>query len=270
MKKFLNSLLLLSLAALSGGALTDVAVAGLEPGKPTLLITGANRGIGLEFVRQYSALDWNIIATARDPKKARELQALADADPNIVIEALDITDHTRIEWLADIYADQPIDILLSNAGLTPKYASAYQRVKGVDFDMATMSFEVNAAGPLKLAQAFMKHVAASQQKKIVIISSKAGSFEEGPKMPMMYSYRASKAALNMFMYILAFETPKQGITLTLLSPGQVNTMDDDAPQMPNAIEPPVSVAKMIEVISGLTPEDNGLFLNYEDRSVIGW
>lgn len=265
MSNFLTRLLLLVLCALSGAANAD-----LEAGKPTVLITGANRGIGLEFVRQYSARDWNIIATARNPKKAGELKALAAEDPNIIIEQLDVTNHTRIDWLADIYADQPIDVLLNNAGLTPKYASAFKRVKGVDFDMVTKSFEVNAVGPLKLSQAFMKHVAASQQKKIVVISSKAGSFAVGPELPMMYSYRGSKAALNMFMYTLAFETPKQGVTLTLLSPGQVNTMPPDGPKVPNAIEPPESVAKMIAVIDGLTSEHNGRFLNYTDGADIGW
>jgi NAD(P)-dependent dehydrogenase (short-subunit alcohol dehydrogenase family) len=270
MHKFRYGLLLLSLTLLSGTALSDTERADLDAGKPTVMITGANRGIGLEFVRQYSALDWNIIATARNPKKAKELKALADEDPNIIIVELDVTDHTRIDWLAETYKDQPIDILLSNAGITPKYASAFRRVKGIDFDMASKSFEVNAAGPLKLSQAFMKHVAASQQKKIVIISSKAGSFEVSPKMPMMYSYRASKAALNMFMYTLAFETPKQGVTLTLLSPGQVNTMGPDGPKIPNAIEPPESVSKMIAIMDGLTPEDNGRFISYVDGSDIGW
>lgn len=270
MHKLLYGLLLVSLTLLSGVTLSDTEKASLEAGKPTVMITGANRGIGLEFVRQYSALDWNIIATTRNPKKAKELKALAEEDPNLVIEQLDVTDHTRIDWLADIYRDQPIDVLLSNAGITPKYASAFKRVKGVDFNMASKSFEVNAAGPLKLSQAFMKHVAASEQKKIIVITSKAGSFEVSPKMPMMYSYRASKAALNMFMYTLAFETPKQGITLALLSPGQVNTMGPDGPKVPNAIEPPESVSKMFAVIDGLTSEDNGRFINYADGTDIGW
>ncbi len=265
MRNIINCLLFLTLTILSG-----LSQASADSGKPTVLITGANRGIGLEFVRQYSARDWNIIATARNPKKAKELKALANGDPDIHIEQLDVTDHTRIDWLADIYKDQPIDVLLSNAGLTPKYVSAFKRVKGVDFNMITLSFEINAVGPLKLSQAFMKHVAASKQKKIVVISSKAGSFEAGPKMPMMYGYRASKAALNMFMYTLSFETPKQGVTLTLLSPGQVNTMGPDGPKIPNAIEPPESVAKMIALIDKLTPEDNGRFLNYIDGAAIGW
>ena len=250
--------------------ITATANADFNPGNPTVLITGANRGIGLEFVNQYSALGWNIIATARTPKKAEALQALAAQNSQIVIEQLDVTDHTRIEWLADIYRDQPIDILLSNAGLTPKYKSAFKRLKGVDFEMADMSMQVNAIGPLKLAQAFMDHVAASEQKKIIVISSKGGSFELGPKMPMMYSYRASKAALNMYMHTLAFETPKKEVILALLSPGQVRTFDTQGVKMPDIIEPDESVSKMIKVIDGLTPEQNGQFLDYEDGRVLGW
>ncbi|MFQ5634141.1 MAG: SDR family oxidoreductase [Gammaproteobacteria bacterium] len=258
----------ISLAGLA--LLAATAHAELAPDKPTVLITGANRGIGLEFVRQFSARDWNIIATARKPDKATELRALADADPNLVIERLDVTDHPGIEALAARYEGRAIDILLSNAGLTPTYVSAFKRVKGVDFEKASMSFEVNAAGPLKLAQQFMPHVAASEQKKIIVMSSKAGSFDESPKMPMMYSYRASKAALNMFMYTLAFETPKRGIILSLLSPGQVNTADTKGMKRPGMIEPDESVAKMLAVIDGLTPEDNGKFLDFEDGRRIDW
>ena len=119
------------------------ASAALESEKPTVLITGANRGIGLEFVRQFAERGWNVIATARSPKKADELNALAAENSQIVVEQLDVTDHTRIDWLAAIYKDQPIDILLSNAGITPKYASAFKRLQGVDFDMALQSLEVN-------------------------------------------------------------------------------------------------------------------------------
>lgn len=252
--------------------LSSAAGAAIEAGKPTVLITGSNRGIGLEFVRQLSERDWNVIATVRKPANATKLQALADADPNIVIEQLDVTDHPGIEALAAKYQDQPIDILLNNAGLTPRYVSAFKRVKGVDFETATKSFEVNAAGPLKVTQQFMPHVAASEQKKIIVISSKGGSFDESPKLPMMYSYRASKAALNMFMYTLSFETAKQGIIVTLISPGQVNTTEDMKGMKlpPNTIEVDESVSKMLKVIDNLTPDDNGKFLNYEEGRVIGW
>jgi NAD(P)-dependent dehydrogenase (short-subunit alcohol dehydrogenase family) len=167
-----------------------------DPGKfsadqPTVFITGANRGIGLEFIKQFSGRGWNIIATARKPEKADDLLAIAAGYDRLVIERLDVTDFARIDALSAKYAEQPIDILLSNAGITPKYKSAFKNVSSVDWDMARMSMEVNAIAPLKLAQSFMAQVAASEQKKIVVISSKAGSFELGPEMAMMYSYRAS-------------------------------------------------------------------------------
>jgi len=235
---------------------------------PTVLITGANRGIGLEFVGQYAERGWNIIATVRKPESATELLAIAENYPQLVIEQLDVTDFARIDELSIKYADQPVDVLLSNAGITPKYKSAFKNVEGVDWDMAVKSFEVNAMAPLKLSQAFMGQVAASTQKKIVVISSKAGSFELSPKMAMMYSYRGSKAVLNMYMYTLSFETPKKDVILTLLSPGQVNTVP--GMKIPNAIETDESVSKMLIVIDGLTPEQNGKFLNFEDGSELPW
>jgi NAD(P)-dependent dehydrogenase (short-subunit alcohol dehydrogenase family) len=235
---------------------------------PTVLITGANRGIGLEFVKQFSDRGWNIIATARKPESATDLQAIADKYDQLVIERLDVTDFERMQALKVKYAEQSIDVLLSNAGITPKYKSAFKKVSGVDWDMARMSLEVNAIAPLQLAQTFIDNVAASEQKKIVVISSKAGSFELGPKLPMMYSYRGSKAALNMYIYTMSFETPKKGVILTLLSPGQVNTMP--GMKIPNAIETDESVSKMLVVIDSLTPEQNGKFLDFEDGRELGW
>ena len=184
----LRRLILLTLAAVT----SLPAMAELSADQPTVFITGSNRGIGLEFVNQYSAKGWNVIATTRKPEESQELNELAAKRSNIVVEQLDVTDHARIEALAEKYRDQPIDILLNNAAITPKYMSAYRKITGVDFDMARRSFEVNALSPLKIAQAFMPHVEKSAQKKIVTISSKAGSFSESPESAMMYSYRGSK------------------------------------------------------------------------------
>lgn len=240
----------------------------LAADQPTVFITGANRGIGLEFIRQLTGRGWNVIATARKPADAEELQAIAADYPQLVIEQLDVTDFERIDGLAEKYADTPIDILLSNAGITPRYKTAFRTVDGVDWEMASRSIAVNAIAPLKLSESFMGHVAASGQKKIVIISSKAGSFELSPKMPMMYSYRGSKAALNMYMYTLSYETAKKDIIVTVLSPGQVNTTPGF--KMKGAIEPSESVTKMLNVIDGLTAENNGQFLDYDDGRVLGW
>jgi len=240
----------------------------LSPAATTVLITGANRGIGLEFVNQFVDRGYNIIATARNPDEAAELTARMADYPQLVVEELDVTDFERIDLLGTKYATQPIDMLISNAAITPRYKSAFQRVDGVDWDMARRSWEVNALAPLKLAQTFMDSVAASEQKKIVVLTSKAGSFELGPKMPMFYSYRSSKAALNMNIYTLSFETAKRDVIVSLISPGQVNTTP--GMKMKVAIEPEESVTKMLRVIDRLTMEQNGLFLDYEDGRVLGW
>jgi len=260
----------LTLCIIAGAllVLSPLADADILPGKPTVLITGSNRGIGLEFVKQFTERGWNVIATARKPEQAEALNTLAKKHKSITVEQLDVTDHARIEALATQYKDQPIDILLNNAGLTPKYDTAFNPLSNIDFDIALQSFKVNALGPLKMCQAFMDHVAASDQKKIIVISSKAGSISASPKMPMFYSYRGSKAALNMYMYTLSFETPKKNVILTLLSPGMVNTIEGT--KLPNAIEKEESVSKMIKIIASLTPQDNGKFLSYEDRSDVGW
>ncbi len=248
--------------------MTSLANADIVPGKPTVLITGSNRGIGLEFVKQFTERGWNVIATARKPEQAEKLNALAKKHKSITVEQLDVTDYERIKALAVHYKDRPIDVLLNNAGLTPKYKTAFNPLSTIDFDIALKSFKVNAMGPLMMCQAFMDHVAASDQKKIIVISSKAGSISASPKMPMFYSYRGSKAALNMYMYTLSFETPKKQVILTLLSPGMVNTLEGT--KIPNAIEKEESVSKMMKVIEGLTPKDNGRFVSYEDGSDIGW
>jgi NAD(P)-dependent dehydrogenase (short-subunit alcohol dehydrogenase family) len=258
--------------------IAQASYADLKPGQPTVLITGANRGIGLEYVQQIAARGWNVIATARNPGEATELQALAKDHSGIVVEQLDVTDHPAIDALAARYKDQPIDILISNAAVTPRLKTAFSgKTALIDYDVARKSVETNAFGAIKVASTFLPNVQASQQKKIVFISSKAGSFGEGPKGPIMFEYRASKAALNMLVYAFSFETKGKGVTTIALSPGSVNT--EPAPgefgygtkmRQPGAIEPTESVAGMLKVIDGLTAAQNGQFLDYKDGRVIAW
>ena len=235
---------------------------------PTVFITGSNRNIGLEFVKQFSENNWNVIATARNPEAAKELQIIAAEQDNVVIEQLDVTDHEQIESLAEKYKDQSIDILLSNAALTPRYKSAFKKIKGVDFDIARSSFEINVLGPLKLIQSFMPNVEKSQGKKIIALSSKVGSFGERPKLPFMYSYSISKAALNSLLYSLSFESKRKNIVVVAISPGMVNTTP--GMKLPGAIEIEESVTKMMQVIKGLTMADNGHFIDYEDGRQLAW
>jgi NAD(P)-dependent dehydrogenase (short-subunit alcohol dehydrogenase family) len=243
----------------------------------TILITGANRGIGLELVRQYAGLGWKVLATARDPAGATELVALARADPKIIIEKLDVTDHAGVDALALKLKDQPLDVLLSNAGKTPRYTSAMQGAGTIDYEQALNSYKVNALGPAKLVSAFLPLVQKSGQKKIAVISSKAGSFVEGPPMSMMYEYRASKAALNMIVHTLGFETAKMGVVIAAISPGSVATRPVEGElgygtntRQAYTISPAESVAAIIQVIASLTPDQNGAFLDYKDGRVIPW
>ena len=235
---------------------------------PTVFITGSNRNIGLEFVKQFSENNWNVIATARNPEEAKELQIIATEQDNVVIEQLDVTDHEQIESLAEKYRDQPIDILLSNAALTPRYKSAFKKIKGVDFDIARSSFEINVLGPLKLIQSFMPNVEKSQGKKIIALSSKVGSFGERPKIPFMYSYSISKAALNSLLHTLSFESKRKNIVVVAISPGMVNTTP--GMKLLGAIEIEESVTKMMQVIDDLTMADNGHFIDYEDGRQLAW
>lgn len=234
--------------------------------RPTVLITGSNRGIGFEFVRQFSARDWRIIATARAPERAGELNALAATDPDIVVEQLDVTDHARVSALADKYREQPIDILLLNAALGPTRETAMAQLESLDWEVARQSLEVNAIAPLNLCRAFMRHVEASGRKLIVAMSSDSGSFVAGSQAPILYHYKMSKAALNMYLHTLSFETRKRGVTVVMLHPGLVATNPGLA-NIPGAMATPDSVAAMLAVIDALTPADNGRFISYTGETM---
>jgi NAD(P)-dependent dehydrogenase (short-subunit alcohol dehydrogenase family) len=254
MKPFLRAALVAVVALLPGVGTAE------QPGRPTVLITGASRGIGLELARQYAARDWRVIATARDPATASDLQKLAATDPDVVVETLDVTDHAGVDALAAKYRDQPVDLLLLNAAQGPTPQTAVRSLAKLDFAEARQSFEVNAIGPMKVAQAFVDRVAASSRKLIVAISSDSGSLEASVELPILYNYKASKAALNMYMHTLSFETPRKGITVVMLHPGTVKT-NPGLIRLPGALETPDAVGRMVAVIDKLTPADNGRFLD---------
>lgn len=258
----LRSLLTLALILMPITALPD------DPtdSRPTVLITGANRGIGLEFVRQLSARNWHIIATARDPATAEELQALAAEDPDIVIEQLDVIDHARVDELAEQYRDQPVDVLLLNAAMGPSPKTATAQLATLDWEVARESIEINTIGPMKISQAFMEHVKASKRKQIIAMSSDSGSFVAGSQAAILYHYKMSKAALNMYLHTLAFETRKSGVTVVMLHPGLVATNPGLA-RFPGALATADSVRQMVTVIDGLTPADNGRFIDYQGESM---
>ena len=237
---------------------------------PTVFITGANRGLGLEFAKQYAADGWNVIATARKPEKADDLNALAAANDNITVEQLDVTDHARIDALAEQYKDQPIDILLNNAGIsgTPKPGMIFGKL---DYDMLNDFIQVNVAGPVKMSEAFKPHVKASNMKKIAVLSSKAGSFAEdgGGNFPGVLWYQTSKAALNMAMTRVTKAVVRDGISVVLLSPGLVDTQGGQLTQMgmPGLTPIEESIGGMRKIIDDMTVETTGRFITYTGDEV---
>ena len=234
---------------------------------PTVLITGSNRGIGLEFARQYTEAGWNVIATCRKPEKAEELQTVADANDNIVIEQLDVTDYARMDELATQYKDTPIDVLLNNAGIFTDLEK--QDLGEFDYDDFERTMAVNAYGPLRMGQAFADHVAASQEKKMVTIVSGLGSVSLASRTGgSMYFYRMSKAAVNMALVTLHGDLKERGIIVGLVGPGMVKTRLLDASGYKGpALTPEESAAGVRDKISRLTSEDSGKFYNFDDREL---
>lgn len=186
----------------------------------TAMITGANRGIGFEFAQQYAAKGWTVIATARDPSGAKELNALAAKNPKIKVEKLDVADPASIGALAAKYRGQPIDVLVNNAG-------AFGERKAQSFgslDLAEFKdvMAVNVFGPLKVSEAFADNVASSGLKKIAVISSALGSIAQA-RASSAYYYGSSKAAVNYVMKVLAEQMRPRGVSVGIYMPGGVDT-----------------------------------------------
>ena len=186
----------------------------------TVLITGASRGIGLEFAKRYAGRDWRVIATCRNPASAEALQVLKAQHENLIIEPLDVVDHAGIDALAARYANQPIDILLNNAGI----GGGMENQLFGRFNYATFNevMAVNAIGPMKVCEAFVKHVEASRLRKMITVSSNQGSIGS-VDAARLYWYRSSKSALNMLMVNLAFQLKSRGIVVGLVTPGMTDT-----------------------------------------------
>ena len=162
-----------------------VASAADEPAAyvPTVLVTGANRGIGLELARQYAATGWNVIGTARKPAESTELNALAAASSGrVTVEALDVMDLAAIDALAAKYAGKPVDILFNNAGVTGG-GENQQFAKNMKWELFDVVHRTNVVGPLKMAEAFLPNLLAGQQKKISNVSSSQGLLAPTPVSP---------------------------------------------------------------------------------------
>ena len=228
----------------------------------TILITGANRGIGLEFTRQFSEDGWQVLACCRDPEGAKDLQSLAAGCSQIKIFPLDVTDYDQLAALSSQLQDQSIDILLSNAGIYGPRGNAFGKV---DVEAWRQVFEVNTIAPLMLAQAFVAQVAASRQKLIAMISSKMGSIEDNGSGGG-YIYRSSKTALNQVVKSLSADLTEPGVSVISLHPGWVKT-DMGGASAETDVEQ--SVAGLKQILTRAGHAQSGQFFDF-DGSVIPW
>ena len=267
------------LAALAGLAAGLAAIA--LPGHvraETVLITGANSGIGLEFAKQYAAKGWTTIATHRRQETPESLAELLAEFPNVRIETLDVTRVEQARALAERLADTPIDVLINNAGVYNDRSNCDAADTGCPGDWTNQSFgnfdyglldtimAVNVKGPLIVSEALYENVKASELRKIVAISSSNGTItgELPHPRPGATFYRMSKAALNREMQIVASSVRQDGVTVLMFNPGPTLTEHQEYLRgNPIMLEVSFTVGHMIDTIDQATIEDSGQFLRYD-------
>jgi NAD(P)-dependent dehydrogenase (short-subunit alcohol dehydrogenase family) len=222
---------------------------------PSILITGANRGLGLEFAKQYAAAGYRVFATARTPQEAPELAALAKANESVSVHTLVVNDAASVAALVRELGAQPLDILLNNAGVMgPKR----QKLGSIDYAGMLETLDVNTIAPLRLAEALLDNVAKSERKLIAAITSGMASIADSGGGS--YAYRASKAALNMSYHNLALDLKERGVIAVVINPGWVQT-DMGGKSAPVTVE--ASITAMRKVFDGLTLADSGKFMDYK-------
>lgn len=220
--------------------------------KGAYLVTGANRGIGLAFARHLSKRGDHVIATCRQPEKARDLARLP-----LRLEKLDVADEENIAELASRLKGEALDVLINNAGIGDD-GPPFGRLSMEDLEEA---FRVNAAGPVALAQALLPNLRAGKRRAIVNLSSGLGSISENESGGWI-AYRASKAALNQLTRTVAAELNREGFVCIAISPGWVRT-DMGGPGA--SLSPDESAAAMLDVIDRLKPSDTGRFFDYRGK-----
>lgn len=228
----------------------------------SVLVTGSNRGIGLEWCRQYADADWRVFATCRHPETAGELHALARKHPRLSVHRLDVTQPESVYALRAELQDEAIDVLVNNAGV---YLEKYAPTAAIRYEEWRRTLEVNTLGPVRVTEALLDLVANSKRRLIVSLSSHMGSIAEIAAPGDTY-YRSSKAALNAAMKGLSLALGERRIGVLLLHPGWVKTRmgGPDAP-----LTPAESVAGMRALVDDFSMDVSGRFFRY-DGAEIPW
>lgn len=231
----------------------------------TLLVTGANRGLGLELVKQYAAEGWRVFACARSPSPA--LAAVVGIHRDVRVCRLDVADHGAVDALAAELAGEPIDVLVNNAGTLGRHgrfdeeAVQQQAFGHSDYEDWERVFRVNVLGPMKMAEAFVGHVVAGRQRKIVTFTSIVGSTALNTSGGL-YAYRASKAAVNAIMKSMALDLGRQGILAVAIHPGWSRTAMGGPRADLGVAE---SIAGVRRVIAALSAGDAGKVLAFDGQ-----
>lgn len=230
------------------------------------MITGANRGLGLEFARQYAQSGWNVIASCRSPRDARELRSLANDHEQVAIETLDVTSDEQVRELARKYRNQAVDVLLNNAGI---YGSLEGQTLGsFDYDELKRVFDVNTIGSLRVAEAFSANVIASRQKKIVSLGGGMGTQKIGSMFGGHYFIKMSKAAHLMAMGVMQKDLKDTGVIITMISPGRVDTqLMRDSGWTGKSISARDSAGYVIERIAVLDDTVRGKLITYDGKII---
>lgn len=220
----------------------------------SVLLTGSNRGIGLEFARQLAARGDRVVATCRDPESAHELVEL-----DVEVERLDVSDADDVARIADLFSDRPLDLLLNNAGIGVRHRGLGE----LDYEQIETFFRVNAMAPLRLAEALLPALRRGDERLIVSLTSRMGSIADNSSGGS-YAYRASKAALNMITRSLAIDLRDEGFRCVVLHPGWVQTAMGGGSAPVTTEE---SVRGMLKVIDGLDDEETGSFFDFTGETL---
>lgn len=227
---------------------------------PCVFITGANRGLGLEFARQYAADGWQVFAACRAPNAATELHRLVtDSGKHIRVLQMDVTNAASIKAAAGAVAGEAIDLLLNNAGVG---GPRDELIGDLDYAAWERVLDINTLGPARVTEALLENVARSERKLVVTVTSGMGSIGDNASGGS-YAYRSSKAAVNMVMKSLAIDLAPRGITCVVVNPGWVRT-DMGGPR--GRLSPAESIAALRSVIASLAPKDSGKFLNHNGKA----
>lgn len=223
---------------------------------PTVMITGAGRGLGLEFAREYAAEGWTVLATCRDPTGATELKKLGG---KVEIVSIDVTDFAAIRQLGKTLHGRAIDVLINNAGVI----GTDRNLGDLDGERWLTTLRINTVAPLLIAQALLPNLKAGKDRKAVFLTSLMGSIADNSS-GRYYDYRSSKAGLNAAVKSFAIDTKSDGVTAIVIHPGWVKT-DMGGSNAPTDAE--TSVGGMRKVIARLKPGDSGEFFGHDGKKL---